>query len=43
MAREVERFEMGFGDKINSPSDELDTEREGKDESRYIEVSHRGD
>lgn len=43
MVREVERFEMGFGHKTNSPSDELDTEREGKDESRYTEVSHQGD
>lgn len=43
MVREMERCETDFGDKINSSSNELDTERKGKDDSRYIEVSHQGD
>lgn len=43
MVVEVGRCEVGFGDKINSHSDELDIESEGKDESRYTEVSHQED
>lgn len=36
---EVDRFQMGFQDKITNTSDELNIESERQDESRYSEVS----
>lgn len=36
---EEDRFQMGFQDKVTSTSDELNTESERQDESRYNEVS----